>query len=360
MKNNWFEIKNIKEIDSPSLLLYKERMIQNIDRMIEMVDGDKKRLMPHVKTNKCTEVVSLMVAKGIEKFKASTIAEAEMAANAGASKVLIAHQLVGPKIDRFVVLCKSYPAVSFSFLVDDLAHLKSLNQTFSKIDFKAHLYIDVNNGMNRSGIEPDKLDELIVAFETCESLNLNGLHVYDGHHRQENYNERFNRIEEDFAQIARDEMELIAGGSPAFNVHSKNKSRVCSPGTSVFWDWGYGDKFGEQGFQAAALVVCRVISKPTAGIVTIDLGHKAVAAENSIDKRIRFLNLSDYELRSQSEEHGVLSVKNWNKISVGDVFYGVPYHVCPSVNLYEEMGVVENAEVKKYWQVVARKRKITI
>jgi D-serine deaminase-like pyridoxal phosphate-dependent protein len=168
------------------------------------------------------------------------------------------------------------------------------------------------------------------------------------------------KIETDFAKIKPGNFEVVAGGSPAFNIHSRNKNRVCSPGTSVFWDWGYGEKFTEQGFLEAAILVCRVISKPTKDLVTIDLGHKAVSAENPINKRIKFLNLEGYKLLSQSEEHGVLSVKNWNEIAVGDVFYGVPYHVCPTVNLYEEMGIAEKNEVKAYWQIIARKRKITI
>ena len=110
----------------------------------------------------------------------------------------------------------------------------------------------------------------------------------------------------------------------------------------MFWDWTYEEKLTEQEFKTAALLVTRVISKPAEGIVTIDLGHKAVASENPIDCRVMFLNLDHYKLLSQSEEHGVLQVKNWDSITVGDVFYGVPYHICPTINLYDEVSVIEN------------------
>ena len=90
------------------------------------------------------------------------------------------------------------------------------------------------------------------------------------------------------------------------------------------------------------------------------MGHKAIAAENAIDKRIRFLNLEHYELLSQSEEHGVLRVENWDKLQVGDVLYGVPYHICPTVNLYDEAYVVANGRSDKIWEISARKRKISI
>jgi D-serine deaminase-like pyridoxal phosphate-dependent protein len=90
------------------------------------------------------------------------------------------------------------------------------------------------------------------------------------------------------------------------------------------------------------------------------MGHKAVAAENPIDKRIRFLNLENYELLSQSEEHGVIRVQDWESVNVGDVLYGVPYHVCPTVNLYDEVYVVENQVITDTWQVLGRKRRITV
>jgi len=56
----------------------------------------------------------------------------------------------------------------------------------------------------------------------------------------------------------------------------------------------------------------------------------------------------------------VLRVQNWEAIRVGDVFYGVPYHVCPSVALHEEAQVVRGNRVVETWSVVARKRKISV
>jgi D-serine deaminase-like pyridoxal phosphate-dependent protein len=101
------------------------------------------------------------------------------------------------------------------------------------------------------------------------------------------------------------------------------------------------------------------------------MGHKAVAAENLIHKRIRFLNLDSkphstddsYQLLRQSEEHSVIRIHdeaNWNRLRVGDALYGVPYHVCPTVNLYDEAYWVENAVVTGVKEVLARKRRITI
>jgi D-serine deaminase-like pyridoxal phosphate-dependent protein len=45
---------------------------------------------------------------------------------------------------------------------------------------------------------------------------------------------------------------------------------------------------------------------------------------------------------------------------VGDVLYGVPVHICPTVALYDHAAIIENNEAKAAWKVIARTRKITI
>jgi D-serine deaminase-like pyridoxal phosphate-dependent protein len=108
------------------------------------------------------------------------------------------------------------------------------------------------------------------------------------------------------------------------------------------------------------VLMTRVVSHPEPGLITTDLGHKSVAAENPIDKRIFFLNLNDYELVSQSEEHLVIKVPQGREPKIGEVLYGVPYHVCPSVALHDEAQVIAGGESIAVWPVVARKRRISI
>jgi len=367
--NPWYYIQNIEEIDSPSLVLYEDRLMHNLHKMLDMVQNDASRLMPHVKTNKMPEVIKRMVNLGIKNFKASTIAEAEVAAAQGARSVLIAHQLVGPKIERFATLIQHFPNTQFSTLVDNLDSLLKLREVALRHDLKIGVYVDVNSGMDRSGIQlGDEMNQLLQQLASRSSINFLGLHVYDGHLRDPDFKERKDKVEAEITSITAlfnklkidfPELLMVCGGTPAFTSHLTENNRICSPGTCVFWDWGYGDGLSEQKFQYAVLLVTRVISKPTKGIVTIDLGHKSVGAENSIEKRVRFLNLDEYELISQSEEHGVLQVNNWEAIKVGDLFYGVPYHICPTVNLYDMISVIKNEKKVEEWEITARKRKIT-
>lgn len=358
----WFNIENVDKIDSPSLVLYEEHLNHNIDSMIRMVDGDLQRLRPHIKTNKMPEVLKRLISAGINYFKASTLAEAEMACEGGADGVLIAHQLVGPKIQRLGDLLQKYPNTKITTLVDNIHSAGELNKQGLEWNVVINVYIDINSGMNRTGIELNEiLFELLEYIRDCKNLKFRGLHIYDGHIRDEDFLVRKHKVEDQFSnleiflnkiKIDFPELELICGGTPTFSSHAVKKDRITSPGTSVFWDWNYDDMLPEQDFKFAVLIITRVISKPTNGIITIDLGHKSIAPENAIDKRVKFLNLKNYELLSQSEEHGVMRVSDWENVKIGDIFYGVPYHICPTINLHNYVSVVRDRKKVEEWSIL--------
>ena len=124
MKRNWYIADNVDEFDSPALFIYPDRIKENIRRLLEKVDPDLLR--PHVKTNKMAEVCKLMMEAGIKKFKAATIAEAEMLAMIQAPDVLLAYPPTGPKIKRLIRLIQKYPATKFSCLVDHIDGCRKL------------------------------------------------------------------------------------------------------------------------------------------------------------------------------------------------------------------------------------------
>ncbi len=370
MKNDWYDIENIEAIDSPALVIYRERVAQNIRTLISMV-GDVKRLRPHVKTHKAKEVATLQMEAGINKFKCATIAEAEMLGMVKAPDVLLAYQPSRPKLQRFVELIKKYPSTKFSCLVDNSQSLKDINAIAIDNAIRIAIYIDLNVGMNRTGIPPGNAAiELYKACENAPGVNIKGLHVYDGHIRTTDIVERIIECDQAFEAVLAMQSQLIeedftepiivAGGSPTFSVHAKKEKRECSPGTFIYWDRGYQQSFQEQHFLPAALVITRIISLPAKGKLCLDLGHKSIAAENSLDKRVYFLNAPELKFISQSEEHLVVETAEDHSYKVGDILYGIPFHICPTVALYERALVVENNEVITEWKNIARDRKISV
>lgn len=365
----WYTISNIAGIDSPALVLYEEKIKENI-RLLKQLSGNTSLLRPHVKTNKIAEVCRLMMEEGITKFKCATIAEAEMLAGLQAPDVLLAYQPVGPKAARLVKLIKAYPNTRFSCLVDNREVVIALSALAAANKVVITVFMDLNVGMNRTGIQPG--EAALALWQQCLALpgiNITGLHAYDGHIRETDPVKRQQQSDACFApvqalaQTIRQRLGsdplIVAGGSPTFPTHLHRPGVECSPGTFVFWDRGYKLQMPELPFDYAALVATRVISLVDEHTICTDLGHKSVAAESPLP-RVYFLNAPDAVPVGQSEEHLVLQVPLAAAYKVGDVLYGAPIHICPTVALYERAIVIRNQSAVEEWKVVARDRKITI
>jgi len=368
MENEWYQIEHVEQIDSPALVVYPERITANIE-LAKTLTGNVDRLRPHVKTNKMKEVCLLMMQAGISKFKCATIAEAEMLALCDAPDILLAYQPAGIKISRLIKLVKTYPKSHFSCVVDDFGNASDINSHCRNQNVTLDVFIDLNVGMNRTGIHPNMAADLAKAIQSLENIRLAGLHGYDGHVHEKEMVQR--QTEADVAYRAIDDvyrevqplvpypLKIVVGGSPAFPIHANRTNCECSPGTFVFWDWGYKHNFPDMPFEYAALVICRIISIIDRQHVCVDLGHKSVAAETPLP-RVYFLNVPEAKPVAQSEEHLVLEVSDSSTYSIGQVFYGVPNHICPTVALYEKAFVIENGKMIDSWSVIARNRCINI
>ena len=198
--NNWYHINHVEALDSPSLVIYPKRVKQNIHTAIEMI-GDVKRLRPHIKTNKSAEVARLMIEAGITKFKCATIAEAEMLGMSKAKDVLLAYQPIGPKIYRFAELIKKYPATNFSCLTDHMTAANQMAAFFAAHKIIVPVYIDLNVGQNRTGISPSESFELFMECSTMPGIKPVGLHEYDGHIRDIDWDARKKKCDEAFLQV---------------------------------------------------------------------------------------------------------------------------------------------------------------
>lgn len=367
--SDWFTVQNAGEVASPALLLYPERIRENIRRMIR-VAGGTSRLRPHIKTHKLAEVMRLQLEEGISKFKCATIAEAEMAAHAGAKEILIAYPMVGPNAARLLELVKAFPAASVSCIADDASAIRTLSKTFSESGYQLDVLLDVDCGQHRTGVEPGtEAAHLYRQIATAPGLQAGGLHVYDGHIHEPDLAKRTALCTTAFAPVVALRRELlagglpvprvVAGGTPTFPIHAQNNSFECSPGTCVLWDFGYAEKFTDLNFLMAAVVLTRVVSKPGTNRLCLDLGHKAIAAENP-PPRVQFLNLPEAIAISHSEEHLVVESAQAGQFAVGDCLYGVPRHICPTIALHSEATVICDGRATGRWRILARDRRLTI
>ncbi|WP_125115519.1 D-TA family PLP-dependent enzyme [Agathobaculum sp. Marseille-P7918] len=376
-----YSFKGSETVITPALIYYRDLVRNNLEKAIETAHG-AEHLWPHVKSHKMADIVRMSMKFGICRFKCATIAEAEMAASCGAEHIVLSYPLVGPNIERFIKLSEAFKATHFYAIGDNLNMLSRLGEAAKCSSLgNVDVLVDVNMGMNRTGVPLSELTSFCDACASIDGLTFKGLHCYDGHRTEHDYHDRKQQSDHlDSAlkpllkSICKNHQTcslIIIGGSPSFPCHAeshltdgeetKQVEVYYSPGTIFVHDYGYSKKFPDLPYVPAAAILTRVISNPGRGIFSIDLGYKGIAADPA-GIRGQLLGVEHCEEMFQSEEHWTFRMQPGHEDAcpkVGEELFVIPTHICPTSALYPSVIVVENGEVVDEWEVTARNRKIT-
>jgi D-serine deaminase-like pyridoxal phosphate-dependent protein len=365
-----YHFEGEEDIPSPAMIYYEDIIEENIQKALEM-SGGPERMWPHVKTHKNAAVIRMLEARGIVRFKCATIAEAEMCAHCGAKYILVSYPLVGPAIGRFVRLIQIYTGSSFWAIGDDLGQLSLLGAAAKAAGLEIPFLVDVNSGMNRTGvsIEGDTLKDFCLEAGNIPGLKLTGFHCYDGNFGIKDPEKREAAVRSETEKIfaVRAGLEArglklpvtLMGGTPTFPFHARTSGVFLSPGTFFIHDHGYGAKYADLLFTPGAALLSRVISRPRKDLFTLDLGYKAISADQEGERGI-IVGMPNAIPESHSEEHWVFRVSEGEPPPIGAILYVIPTHICSTTVLYPGVYVVRGGKQVNYWETSARDRKISV
>ncbi|HUE72467.1 MAG TPA: D-TA family PLP-dependent enzyme [Pirellulaceae bacterium] len=367
-----YAIADVSEIFSPSLVIFCDLVEKNLAEMVRIA-RDPARLRPHCKTHKMRQIIEMELAAGITRHKCATIAEAEMLAQCGVADIFLAYNPVGPNIRRVVRFAEKFPSVRLSVTADHPAPLAELGQVAAAVGKQIDVLLDIDSGQHRTGIPAGpQAKDLYQQIAATKGVAPGGFHLYDGQNHQQDVAERRAAVLAGYEPAAklRDELvaagiavpRIVAGGTASFPIFAAldDPAIELSPGTIIFQDAGYGEMFPDLNFIPAALLLTRVISRPTATRITCDLGYKAVASDPPAGNRLFFPDLPDAKAVLQNEEHLVLETPLAERFQPGDELFAVPRHVCPTSALHKFVYVVSGGKLAGTWDVAARDRVLTV
>jgi len=360
-------IDEVSALLTPALAVYPEIVDRNIDATIRLLGGDSNRWRPHVKTAKLGFIMRRMAARGIHQAKCSTTLELATACAAGIGDVLLAYPVVGANAARVRELAGEHPAVRISVLVENAEQAAFWKNS------RVGIFIDVNPGMDRTGIQQERVPEIVAVAAAIEAAGLafRGLHYYDGQIHTPALEERerlahrgYDRLMEIVGAVERAGFsveEVITSGTPAFPCAATYEpfraSRFvhrASPGTVVYSDVTSLTQLpADWGYQPAAVVVSTVVSHPKPDYLTCDAGHKSVSADSGIPT-CAVAGRPDLIPLKPSEEHLPMAVKGGSRPAMGEALYLIPRHVCPTVNNFDDALIVESGRVTGVEKVTAR------
>ncbi len=360
-----YEIRDAGRVLTPALAIYPSIVDANIEATVRLAGGDPSRWRPHIKTAKLAFVMRRLIDHGVDAFKCSTTLELRSACEAGARDVLVAYPMVGAAVRRVLEIADEYRDVRVSVLVEN--ERQAANWRGSRIG----MFIDVNPGMDRTGIGQQRIADIVDLARSLGS-QYRGLHYYDGHIHAEDLAERraaawrgYDQLIDIVSALRKsgiETREVITSGTPPFPAALKYPAftgggfvHQVSPGTVVYSDFtSMGQLPEEYGYRPAALVISTVVSHPAPGIATCDAGHKSVSADAGAPTCM-VAGRPGLTALKPSEEHLPLRAAEAADVPlIGEALYLVPRHVCPTVNNFDEALIIEDGRIAGVERVTAR------
>jgi D-serine deaminase-like pyridoxal phosphate-dependent protein len=366
-----YEVQDSQALSTPSLLIYTEMIEANITSALRMMNGDANRWRPHLKTAKLGYTMRRLVARGIKAAKCATTLELVAALESGMEDVVVAFPLMGPNAKRVREIAAAHPERRISTLVESVDQIDEWRAS------AVGVFVDLNPGMDRTGMAEDHFEEVGEFIDQVQKAGLRfcGLHHYDGQINNADPSaavvarEGYSRLVELIAYLKRrgiEVREVITSGTPAM-PHALNFTPFregefvhrVSPGTIVYNDRGSLEELPDYGFQPAALVLSTVVSRPRENRVTCDAGHKAVSADAGVPT-CEVLGRPGLIGLKPSEEHLSIEVRSGETPSRGELLYLLPAHVCPTVNNFDKAVLVRGGKVEEVVPVTARGREVFV
>lgn len=357
------------DLDTPVAVVDLDIMERNIADMANFAKEAGVCLRPHVKTHKVPEITRMQLQAGASGITCAKLGEAEIMADAANAKdIFIANLIVGKdKIRRLLNLAER---IKMSVAVDSIEVAEALSNAALNRELKLNVLIKVDVGQERTGVkygEPSV--ELAKKIDSMKGLELEGIYTHEGHVYNASGAEEVQQIARESGQRIVDTAEMIRGAGIAVKTVSVGATPSAKitcltpgineirPGTYVFDDY-FQIKLGAAVEQDCAFtVLATVISVPAPDRAVIDAGTKSYFSDKSVAFGVYGLVKGKPHLKlvRAYEEHGVLKVDpTMGNIKVGDKVEVIPNHVCPAVNLFDEIVGIRNDMVTLTWNVAAR------
>ena len=372
-------MRSLTELETPHILLDKQRLHRNIRLIQDIADTHGVNLRPHIKTHKCLEIARHQIDAGAVGITASKVDEALVFIKNGVRSVTVAYPLVvASKLDRLIAAARTHD-VDLRLIVDSSAGVDAIAKAAENHRKQISIFLKIDVGLHRCGLAEDDpgLVELVQKIVREPALNFVGILSHAGHTYGSEDMEAAReiaeyecgilmRVRKKLEGVGVEVSEVSVGSTPGtLASDSYDGITEIRPGNYVFMDrMPLRLKLIVQN-QIALSVLATVVSRNSDYFI-IDAGSKTLSSDKGAHGMAgmegfglaypadRFED-SEYEMivAKLSEEHGFVARKDFN-LEIGAKLRLVPNHACVVANLLDTYAVIKDGHVTEQWHIAAR------
>jgi D-serine deaminase-like pyridoxal phosphate-dependent protein len=357
-----------ESLPTPAIVIDAATVRRNLKRLADYSKQHGVKLRPHTKTHKSKMLGRMQIeAGGAIGLTVAKAGEALVMAEVSRD-ILMAYPAVDPL--RCEVLARLAGRITLHVGIDSTTAADALSAAAHRTGHTIGILVDLDVGLHRTGVQ-SPVDALSLAqYVTRQSgLRLDGLMFYPGHVKDESESSLKQlsdvdaKLAETLALWSKSGMgaPIVSGGSTpaAYQAHRIPSMTEARPGTYIFHDMN-----GVHGGYAkledcAARVHCTVVSNAVPGQFVIDAGSKTLTSDKcgpAPDSGHGYVvEYPQAKIVKLTEEHGQVDCRECKHApKVGERVTVIPNHICPCVNLQDQLWWTEPGESPRPIPVDAR------
>lgn len=346
--------------ETPYLAVDLDILEQNLARAADDAAAKGIALRPHAKTHKMPEIARRQLAHGAIGLTLATVSEAEIFADAGIDDIFVAYP-VWPSVARAARIRELASRITLRVGVDSIESADALGAALPRDALE--ILVEVDSGHHRSGVQPQDAGSVAVAAARA-GLRVGGVFTFPGHSyglgvgSQAAIDESAAILAavESFSRLGMDAAIRSGGSTPSWHSSDGTALTEARPGVYVFND-AQQVELETCGFADVSLtVVTTVVSKHGRDVV-VDAGSKVLGADRPAWTTGfgRVAGFPDARVVALSEHHATIHLPDDVAIpDLGSTLRIIPNHVCNTVNLADDVFVVQDGVIVSTWAVAAR------
>ncbi|MCX2750453.1 D-TA family PLP-dependent enzyme [Arthrobacter sp. MI7-26] len=359
-----------EDINTPEIMIDREVLGRNIERMAAAVQSKGLKLRPHVKSHKVPEIAALQLAAGAVGLTVATIGEAEVFVGRGATDIFIAYPLwVNPRQGQRLRLLSTRARIAVG--TDSVEAAQALAANLGDAANDIEVLVEIDSGHHRSGVSPARALQVARAAAGA-GLRVTGIFTFPGHSyapgmplkAAEQEQQALGEASELLASSGFHVARVSGGSTPTAFLTGTSSITEVRPGVYVFGDAQQLELERCTMEDIALTIAATVVSRHegddlTPRRVILDAGSKIIGGDRPAWATGfgRVMNHPRARITALSEHHATVVWPDGSDLpSLGELLRVIPNHVCVAINLVDEIALVSNGQVVDRWRVAARGR----
>ncbi|MEP0368044.1 MAG: alanine racemase [Cyclobacteriaceae bacterium] len=353
----------------PTFLIDKGKSIVKIEKMLKKSQRQGLIFRPHFKTHQSKEVGGWFREVGVQAITVSSFEMAEFFASDGWSDITVAFSVNPNEVETIKCLSGK---VNLNVVLEDISVVDQLD---SKLDSPIGVYIEINTGYHRAGLNPRDIDlitPLIQRLDKSHNFDFRGFLTFAGHSYHARSEKEILRVHSEYMEdmlglkkeyISSNPMlELSIGDTPTCSIAEDfNGIGEMRPGNFIFYDLMQVIIGSCTRDQVSAIVACPVVAihKDRGEIIifggAVHFSKEAINTKERGDYHGDVVMLQDGAWSCEetgaylswvTQEHGIVKAPESfiNRIKIGDFIGVIPVHSCLTANLMKKSTLILNSE----------------